>query len=53
MRIRALQVEHTGANAVVTACGRCRINPMAGTVPAHWSRDVEGLVELVGANLAE
>ncbi len=51
--LKRRQVEHTGADSVVTACGSCRINLMAGAVQSHWPKGIESLVELVGANLAE
>ena len=51
--LKRRQVEHTGADSVVTACGSCRISLMAGAVHSNWPKGIESLVELVGANLAE
>lgn len=45
------QVEATGAASVVTACGSCRVNLMAGAERTAWNTPIESLVELVGANL--
>ena len=45
------QVEATGAQSLVTACGSCRLNFLAGADRVHWDRKVESLVELVGKAL--
>jgi Fe-S oxidoreductase len=45
------QVEATGAESVVTACGSCRVNLMAGAMRTEWATPVESLVELVGNHL--
>ncbi|MGB1110531.1 MAG: (Fe-S)-binding protein [Gammaproteobacteria bacterium] len=45
------QVEATGAGSVVTACGSCRVNLLAGADRVQWDREVESLVELVGQQL--
>lgn len=45
------QVEATGADSVVTACGSCRVNLMAGGMRTSWETGIESLVELVGNNL--
>ncbi len=42
------QVEATGASSLVTACGSCRLNFLAGADRVHWDRGIESLVELVG-----
>ena len=47
------QVEATGAASLVTSCGSCRLNFLAGADAMHWDRKIESLVELVGENLAE
>jgi len=47
------QVEKTGADSVVTACGSCRVNLMAGAARTQWPMPVESLVELVGDNLKD
>lgn len=49
--LKRQQVEATGAEAVVTACGSCRVNLMAGAARTQWATPTESLVELVGANL--
>jgi Fe-S oxidoreductase len=49
--LKRRQVEATGADSVVTACGSCRVNLMAGAERTHWTTPIESLVELVGANL--
>jgi Fe-S oxidoreductase len=49
--LKRRQVEATGADSVVTACGSCRINLMAGAGRTQWQTPIESLVELVGANL--
>ena len=47
------QVDATGAESVVTACGSCRVNLMAGAERTQWPTKIESLVELVGANLKQ
>lgn len=47
------QVEATGAESLVTACGSCRLNFLAGADRVHWDRGIESLVELVGQALPE
>jgi len=47
------QVEATGADAVVMACGSCRLNFMNGQAKTGWPVKIESLVELVGDNLAD
>jgi Fe-S oxidoreductase len=49
--LKRKQVEATGADSVVTACGSCRVNLMAGADRTQWDTPIESLVELVGANL--
>lgn len=49
--LKRQQVEETGADSVVTACGSCRVNLMAGADRTQWETRIESLVELVGANL--
>lgn len=51
--IKMKQVEATGADTVVTSCGSCRLNFLAGAMQANWNREIASLVELVGNNLAE
>lgn len=45
------QVDATGADTVVTACGSCRLNLIAGATQVNWDKNIESLVEMVGANL--
>ncbi|MCB1801937.1 MAG: (Fe-S)-binding protein [Gammaproteobacteria bacterium] len=49
--LKRKQVESTHAESVVTACGSCRVNLMAGAMRTQWDRNVESLLELVGNNL--
>jgi len=51
--LKRRQVEETGADSLVTSCGSCRLNFMAGADEIQWDRKVESLVELVGDNLAD
>jgi len=46
-------VESTGAESLVTSCGSCRLNFLAGADAVQWDRRIESLVELVGENLAD
>ena len=47
------QVESVGADSLVTSCGSCRLNFLAGADAVQWDRRIESLVELVGNNLAD
>jgi len=47
------EVESTGAESLVTSCGSCRLNFLAGADAVQWDRRIESLVELVGENLAD
>ncbi|MCB1774004.1 MAG: (Fe-S)-binding protein [Gammaproteobacteria bacterium] len=49
--LKRMQVEETGAESIVTACGSCRVNLMAGADRTQWPMPVESLVELVGSHL--
>lgn len=51
--IKIEQVNATGADSVVLACGSCRLNFMAGARQAHWDKGIESLVELVASALPE
>jgi Fe-S oxidoreductase len=51
--IKRAQVEATGAERFVTACGQCRITLEMGARQAHWNKKVESLLELVADNLIE
>jgi len=50
--IKQAQVDATGAEAVVIACGSCRLNLLNGQAQTGWPVKIESLVELVGDNLA-
>ena len=50
--IKQAQVDATGAEGVVMACGSCRLNLMNGQAQTNWPMKIESLVELVGENLA-
>ena len=47
------EVESVGADSLVTSCGSCRLNFLAGADAVQWDRKIESLVELVGQNLAD
>ena len=49
--IKQAQVDATGADAVVVACGSCRLNFMAGAEAVEWPMRIESLVELVARQL--
>ncbi|MGV6827756.1 MAG: (Fe-S)-binding protein [bacterium] len=51
--IKRKEVDRTGADSVVTSCGSCRLNLLAGMVGTNWDKNVESLIELVGNNLAD
>lgn len=51
--IKIEQANNTGADSVVTSCGSCRLNFLGGKMNAGWDKEIESLVELVGANLAD
>lgn len=51
--LKRRQVEATGAQSLVTACGSCRLNFLAGAERTHWERPIESLVELVGQALPD
>lgn len=52
-RIKMKEADATGADAVVTACGHCRMTFMDGAEQANWQKPIESLVEMVAANLAD
>jgi Fe-S oxidoreductase len=49
--IKREQVDVTGADTVVVSCGSCRLNFMAGAEKVQWETKIEGVVELVAAQL--
>jgi Fe-S oxidoreductase len=51
--LKRQQVESTAAESLVTACGSCRLNFLAGADRVGWDRDVESLIELVGQALPD
>jgi Fe-S oxidoreductase len=51
--IKMREVDATGATAVVTGCGHCRMTFLDGAERANWQTPVESLVELVAAHLAD
>jgi Fe-S oxidoreductase len=51
--IKMAEVDATGADAVVTSCGSCRLNFMRGKDNAHWGKDIKSLVALASENLAD
>ncbi len=52
-QIKINQVEKTGADSVVTACGSCRLNFLNGAMRSGWDKGIESLVELVAEALPE
>jgi Fe-S oxidoreductase len=52
-QIKMKEADATGAGAMVTACGHCRMTFIAGAQQANWQTPIESLVELVAANLAD
>ena len=51
-KIKREQFDATGAEAVVTSCGSCRMSFAVGAQQNNWNVPVESLVELVADNLA-
>jgi Fe-S oxidoreductase len=51
-KIKRAQFDATGAEAVVTSCGSCRMTFAVGAQQNNWTVPVESLVELVADNLA-
>ena len=51
--IKRAQVDASGAQAVVTSCGSCRLNLLAGAEQTQWDKPVLSLVELIAQNLAD
>jgi len=47
------QVEAAGADRFVTSCGQCRLQFTRGAESTGWSREIESLLEIVAANLAD
>jgi Fe-S oxidoreductase len=50
-KIKREQFDATGAQAVVTSCGSCRMNFAVGAQQNNWHVPIESLVELVADNL--
>jgi Fe-S oxidoreductase len=51
-KIKREQFDATGAQAVVTSCGSCRMSFAVGAQQNNWNTPIESLVELVADNLA-
>ena len=51
--IKMGEIKTTGAESLVVSCGSCRLNFEVGKMKAHDSIDVDSLVALVAANLAD
>ena len=47
------ELDHTDADAVVTACNNCRINLMIGAKNSGWDMPVVSLAETVAGQLAD
>lgn len=50
-KIKMGQVEKTGADSVVTACGSCRLNFLNGSMKSGWDKGIESLVEIAAEAL--
>ncbi len=46
------EVDQTGADTVVMACGSCRMNFLRGSVDANWDKNIVSMVAMVSENLA-
>lgn len=46
------EVNETGAETIVMACGSCRLNFLKGAEDAKWDKEIVSLVAMVGENLA-
>jgi Fe-S oxidoreductase len=51
--IKRAQVDSSDAQAIVTSCGSCRLNFLAGAEQTAWDKPVLSLVELVAQNLVD
>jgi len=51
--IKRAQVDGSGAQALVTSCGSCRLNFLAGAEQTGWDKPILSLVEYVAQNLVE
>jgi Fe-S oxidoreductase len=45
------EVDKTGAEKIVMACGSCRLNFIRGKEEAQWDKEIVSLAALVGENL--
>lgn len=50
--LKIKQFDATDADVVVTSCDSCQMNFMAGSMMCQWNTPIEGLMALVGQNLA-
>lgn len=46
------EVDQTGADTVVMACGSCRMNFLKGADDAKWDKEIVSMVAMVSENLA-
>ena len=51
--IKRAQVDNSDAQAIVTSCGSCRLNFLAGAEQTEWDKPVLSLVELIAQNLVD
>jgi Fe-S oxidoreductase len=51
--LKRRQVDDTGAERFVTACGQCRITLNLGAKKYKWDREAESLLELVADNMID
>lgn len=46
------EVDKTGADTVVMACGSCRLNFLKGAEDANWDKEIASMVAMVSENMA-
>ncbi len=46
------EVDQTGADKVVMACGSCRMNFLRGAEEAEWDKEIVSMVSMVSENMA-
>ena len=51
--IKMREADASGAAAVVTGCGHCRMTFIDGAEQANWQTPIESVVEMVAAHLAD
>lgn len=51
--IKRAQIDCSDAQGIVTSCGSCRLNFLAGAEQTGWDKSILSLVELVAQNLVD